>query len=49
MKLLEDYGWSTQTMVRRYVWVAVGSLAGLALVYAWGVKRAASKKFRTAN
>ena len=41
MKLLEDYGWQTQTLVRRYVMVGVASLAGLAVVYAWGVRRAA--------
>ena len=41
MKLLEDHGWKTEAIVRRYVMVAVGSIAGLAAVYAWGVRRAA--------
>jgi hypothetical protein len=41
MKLLEDYGWKTDAIVRRYVLVAAGSLAALAAVYAWGVRRAA--------
>jgi hypothetical protein len=41
MKLLEEYGWQTQTIVRRYVGVGVTSLVGLAAVYAWGVRRAA--------
>lgn len=40
MKLVEDYGWPTATIVRRYVLVGVASLAGLAGVYAWGVLRA---------
>ncbi len=43
MKLLEEYGWPTKTLVRRYVLVGCGSLAGLALVYAWGVARARRK------
>ena len=43
MKLLEDYGWPTKTLVRRYVLVGCGTLAGLALVYAWGVARARRK------
>jgi hypothetical protein len=43
MKLLEDYGWPTKTLVRRYVVVGCCSLAGLALVYAWGVARARRK------
>lgn len=46
MKLLEDYGWSTKTLVRRYVAVGCCSLAGLALVYAWGVARARRKIIR---
>jgi hypothetical protein len=41
MRLLEDYGWQTAAIVRRYVMVGAGSLAALALVYAWGVRRAA--------
>jgi hypothetical protein len=40
MKLLEEYGWTTKAMVRRYVLVGVTSLLGLAAVYGWGVRRA---------
>lgn len=40
MKLVEDHGWSTKVMVRRYVMVGVSCLLGLALVYAWGVRLA---------
>ena len=40
MKLLEEHGWRTGTMVRRYVAVGACSLAALAVVYAWGVRRA---------
>jgi hypothetical protein len=43
MKLLEDYGWPTSTIVRRYVLVGVCSLAALVLVYVWGVLRARRK------
>ena len=43
MKLLEDYHWQAKTIVRRYVLVGCGSLAGLALVYIWGVVRARRK------
>jgi len=43
MKLLESHGWSTQVMVSRYVTVGVLCLAALALVYAWGVRRAWQK------
>lgn len=40
MKLLEDYGWPTKTIVRRHVLVGVASLLALAAVYVWGVLRA---------
>ena len=43
MKLLEDYGWATKTIVRRYVLVGSGSLLALVLVYVWGVRRARGK------
>jgi len=43
MKLLEDYRWTTQVIVRRYVLVGCGSLAALAAVYTWGVMRARAK------
>jgi len=43
LKLLEEYGWPTTTIVRRYVMVGVFSLAGLVLVYVWGVLRARRK------
>jgi hypothetical protein len=41
LKLVEDFGWTRAALVRRYVLVGVGSLIGLAAVYAWGVMRAA--------
>jgi hypothetical protein len=40
MKLVEEHGWTAKEMVRRYVSVGVACLAALALVYAWGVRRA---------
>ncbi len=40
MKLVEDYGWPTRAIVRRYVLVGVASLLALAAVYGWGVMRA---------
>ena len=43
LKLLEDYGWPTELIVRRYVLVGVSVLCGLALVYVWGVLRARRK------
>jgi len=49
MKLLEEYRWPTKTLVRRYVLVGCGSLAGLALVYAWGVARARRKATRSSS
>src|SRR5260221_7625042 len=49
MKLLEEYRWPTTTLVRRYVLVGCGSLARLALVYAWGVARARRKATRASS
>jgi hypothetical protein len=43
LKLLEEYGWPMKTIVRRYVLVGVCALAGLVLVYVWGVLRARRK------
>lgn len=40
MKLVEDYGWSQQMLVNRYVVLGLCCLAALAVVYAWGVWRA---------
>ncbi len=40
MKLVENFGWSLQTLVSRYVMLGLCCLAALALVYAWGVWRA---------
>ena len=40
MKLVEEHGWSTKAMVRRYVLVGCSCLLALALVYAWGVRQA---------
>ena len=43
VKLTTEFGWTTDQMVRRYVLVGFGSLAGLGAVYAWGVGRAYRK------
>lgn len=40
MKLVENFGWTQQTLVNRYVTLGLCCLAVLALVYAWGVWRA---------
>jgi len=40
MKLIEEYGWSTKALVRRYVMVGAGSLFALAALYVWAVLRA---------
>jgi hypothetical protein len=40
MKLVEEHGWSTKVMVRRYVMVGLLCLLGLAVIYAWGVRHA---------
>jgi hypothetical protein len=40
MRLVEEHGWTTAAMVRRYVTVGVACLAALVLVYAWGVRLA---------
>ena len=42
MKLVDDYGWTLQTLVSRYVTLGLVCLLALALVYAWGVRRAKS-------
>ena len=39
-RLVEEHGWAISAMVRRYVLVGAGCLLALALVYAWGVRRA---------
>lgn len=39
-RLVDDFGWSVEAMIRRYVTIGVSCLAALALVYAWGVRRA---------
>lgn len=39
-RLTEDHLWPTEALVRRYVTVSVLCLCALALVYAWGVRRA---------
>ena len=41
-KLTEDFGWSTSTMVHRYVTLGVVCLVALAAIYAWQVRRAHS-------
>lgn len=39
-RLVEEWGWTVRDLVRRYVTVGVSCLGALALVYAWGVRRA---------
>ena len=39
-RLVDEHGWDTRAMIRRHVAVAIGCLAALALVYAWGVWQA---------
>jgi hypothetical protein len=39
-RLVDDFGWTTEAMVRRYVTLGACCLAALALVYAWGVRQA---------
>ncbi len=40
VRLVDDFGWATEAMVRRYVALGLSCLAALAAVYAWGVWRA---------
>jgi hypothetical protein len=40
MTLVDVHGWSLQTLVHRYVVLGLCCLIALALVYAWGVRRA---------
>jgi hypothetical protein len=49
LRLIEDYGWTRATLVRRYVLVGVASLVGLAAVYVWGVRRARGKSREAAG
>jgi hypothetical protein len=49
LKLLEDFGWPTKTIVRRYVLVGSASLLGLVLVYVWGVLRARRLRVDSVN
>ena len=44
MKLVENYGWTQQLLVSRYVTLGLCCLAALALVYAWGVWRAKAER-----
>src|SRR5258706_1559755 len=39
-RLVDDFGWTAESMVRRHVTLGVCCLAALALVYAWGVRQA---------
>src|SRR6185503_896076 len=39
-RLVDDFGWTAEAMVRRYVALGVCCLVALALVYAWGVREA---------
>ena len=45
-KLVDDYGWATEAMVRRYVVTGACCLLALAALYAWGVMRARPKHSR---
>jgi len=49
LKLLEEHRWPTKTIVRRYVLVGCAALAGLVLVYAWGVLRARRRAQKPSN
>jgi hypothetical protein len=40
VRLVDDFGWATEAMVRRYVVLGLFCLAALTAVYAWGVWRA---------
>ena len=42
-KLVDDFGWDTAAMIRRYVALGISCLIALALVYAWGVWQARRK------
>ena len=42
-KLVDDFNWSTDEMIHRYVVLGICCLAALALVYAWGVWQARRK------
>ena len=44
LRLLEQYHWSEEAIVRRYVAVSAASLLALSSVYAWGVLRAGRAK-----
>jgi hypothetical protein len=39
-RLVDDFGWATEVMIRRYVALGVVCLVALALIYAWGVWQA---------
>jgi len=39
-KLVDDFGWDTAAMIRRYVALGIACLIALAAVYAWGVWQA---------
>ncbi len=43
-RLVDEFGWTTEGMIRRYVATGLVCLAVLALVYAWGVHRAWREK-----
>jgi hypothetical protein len=43
-RLVDEFNWTTEGMIRRYVLTGVACLVALALVYAWGVHRAWREK-----
>jgi hypothetical protein len=48
-KLVDDYGWSTDALIHRYVTLGICCLVALALVYAWGVWRARQEALAAAR
>ena len=40
LRLTDDYGWSTDALIHRYVTIGICCMIVLALVYAWGVRQA---------
>jgi hypothetical protein len=44
MKLVDDHGWTLQLLVHRYVVLGICCLIVLAIVYAWGVRNANSRR-----
>jgi hypothetical protein len=43
LKLVNEFGWSEAALVNRHILACLACMAVLALVYAWGVRRAWSR------